>query len=130
MKKCGCTKDLDGQCQTCRAKLLTGVNALAGAVREFQEKSEDLIREFDERSKSIRAVFDSGSKCDGCAKKYVDFVMSRMISLVLADAERSVAERVFSIILGKLGKHMKKRPLTEKAWADLCKRRGWKERKS
>lgn len=123
-KKCDCTKDQDGQCQKCRSNLVGSVMALGRAIGEFDEKFEALRQEFNEKVANISNIHPA-ALCEGCAKQYVDFGMSKMISLILADAKKSTAEAVFSNILEKLGKYLKKRPLTDKAWADLCRRRGW-----
>lgn len=120
MKKCRCKRDQDGNCVPCRDKMVQATQEMGVALREFLENVERLNKELNEK---ISRISREGV-CRPCSIQYADLAISKML-LTMDGADRKVVEGIANGVNQKLGKIVKKRPLTERAWARIREANGW-----
>lgn len=120
---CACELDADGQCSKCRERALLAGDRFSALMGELTLSMEKIKAEFMEKVKKIGADLsgvseglDLAGPCDGCAEKYADFLLSKIVH-ALRDQEPEVAFRIMKAAMAKVRKRgIQKLPLTEKAW--------------
>lgn len=122
---CACELDTDGQCAKCRERALLAGDRFSALMGEFGLAMEKIKAEFMKKVKKISAdlsgvseALDLAGPCDGCEEKYADFLLSRIVH-VLVEQEPEVAFRVMQVAMARVrARGIKKLPLTEKAWRE------------
>lgn len=113
-KPCRCEKDADGECNLCKAQISEQLNGFTGIATRT-------IGEFKTVMKKRSGL------CGACQRRYLDWglanvfksVFGQFDSKALAQEIAGQLARAFSV-MGIEGM-----PLTEKAWLDLQREKGW-----
>jgi len=125
MMDCECQKDSDGQCGECREKMLVACQALMGIFRNFLSEVEALQDSLPERLKVVRPLMTD--ECPECTDKYIDLSLSKLFC-TLEDTQEPLAYGVMMGIRHALAeREITAMPMSDKAWTELCARKGWRK---
>lgn len=113
--ECLCAKDSDGECPACKG-------AISGMILKLTDLAARTIADFQSITESADRPY-----CFGCGQRYVDYGMAKAFKGVFGQfgSREVVNEILVSLFKAMRGMGLTEAPLTLKAWADLCREKGW-----
>ena len=127
-KKCGCTLNQDGECDSCRTAAVSAGMNLQKTISDFIEAEEKLQREFNRKIRELTHGAEAAGKaystlgsCRRCTVKYADLSVSKMIRGLQGKKGIFFAKSIVTGVRKKLLRgEIKYWPLTERALAEVC----------
>lgn len=113
-KPCRCEKDADGECNPCKAQISEQLGGFTGIATRSIADFRGIMKK-------------SSSLCNACQRRYMDWGLANVFKSVFGQfGSKEIAQEI-AVNLVKVFQSMGigGMPLTEKAWADLQREKGW-----